>query len=129
MSRRRDKVCIGNRIRMKPRSDEAGNMRDIDQQIGTDRFGDLLKTRKIQHAGIGTGSDYDHPWPAFLRDLLNGIVVDGFGLAIDAIGEDTEEKGLPRAARSILEFAGPQRIFCFYGDLGAGKTTLIKEMC
>jgi len=38
---------------------------------------------------------------------------------------------LPEAAGAILEFAGSKasRIICFYGDLGAGKTTLIKEVC
>ena len=36
---------------------------------------------------------------------------------------------LPSAAKSILEFAGGKKIFCFYGELGAGKTTLIKEIC
>ena len=36
---------------------------------------------------------------------------------------------LHSAAKSILEFAGDKKIFCFYGELGAGKTTLIKEIC
>ena len=36
---------------------------------------------------------------------------------------------LHAAAKEILSFAGNKKIFCFYGDLGAGKTTLIKEMC
>lgn len=36
---------------------------------------------------------------------------------------------LPAAAKAIMEFAGDKNIFCFYGDLGAGKTTLIKEIC
>lgn len=56
---------------------------------------------------------------------------------------------LPSIARAILDFAesklplfdnrverrlrpevnGVGRIFCFYGELGAGKTTLIKELC
>ena len=38
---------------------------------------------------------------------------------------------LPQAAKTILEFAEikASRIVCFYGDLGAGKTTLIKEIC
>jgi tRNA threonylcarbamoyladenosine biosynthesis protein TsaE len=40
-----------------------------------------------------------------------------------------ELSGLPDAARQILSFAGTKRILCFYGDLGAGKTTLIKELC
>jgi len=36
---------------------------------------------------------------------------------------------LPFAAKAVLEFAGGKKIFCFYGELGAGKTTLIKEIC
>jgi len=36
---------------------------------------------------------------------------------------------LPQTAKAILEFAGKKKIFCFYGELGAGKTTLIKEIC
>ena len=36
---------------------------------------------------------------------------------------------LPSTAKAILEFGGNKKIFCFYGDLGAGKTTLIKEIC
>ncbi|MVN92048.1 tRNA (adenosine(37)-N6)-threonylcarbamoyltransferase complex ATPase subunit type 1 TsaE [Mucilaginibacter aquatilis] len=33
------------------------------------------------------------------------------------------------AARSLLNFAGEQKIFLFYGNMGAGKTTFIKELC
>lgn len=36
---------------------------------------------------------------------------------------------LPDVARKILEFAGDNRIFLFYGEMGAGKTTLIKALC
>ncbi len=37
--------------------------------------------------------------------------------------------GLPEVARALLNFAGPERIFLFDAAMGAGKTTLIKEMC
>ena len=30
---------------------------------------------------------------------------------------------------SILDVIGNRNIICFYGDLGAGKTTLIKDIC
>jgi tRNA threonylcarbamoyladenosine biosynthesis protein TsaE len=36
---------------------------------------------------------------------------------------------LPGAASSILKHAGTNRILLFYGDMGAGKTTLIKTLC
>jgi tRNA threonylcarbamoyladenosine biosynthesis protein TsaE len=36
---------------------------------------------------------------------------------------------LPSAARKLLEYAGENRIFAFYGPLGSGKTTIIKAVC
>jgi tRNA threonylcarbamoyladenosine biosynthesis protein TsaE len=36
---------------------------------------------------------------------------------------------LPVAASAIIDFATDQKIFLFYGDMGAGKTTLIKSLC
>jgi tRNA threonylcarbamoyladenosine biosynthesis protein TsaE len=37
--------------------------------------------------------------------------------------------GLGDAAEKLIEFGGNQKIFLFYGDMGAGKTTLIKSLC
>jgi tRNA threonylcarbamoyladenosine biosynthesis protein TsaE len=34
-----------------------------------------------------------------------------------------------RAAKEVLEFSGDRRIVAFYGEMGVGKTTLIKEIC
>ena len=36
---------------------------------------------------------------------------------------------LPVAASQIISFSGANKIFLFYGDMGAGKTTLIKILC
>lgn len=36
---------------------------------------------------------------------------------------------LPEAAKLLLDFAGPLRIFLFNASMGAGKTTLIKALC
>ncbi len=36
---------------------------------------------------------------------------------------------LPKMARTLLEFASDRRIWVFSGDLGAGKTSLIKAIC
>jgi len=36
---------------------------------------------------------------------------------------------LPSAASAILNYSADARIFLFYGEMGAGKTTLIKSLC
>lgn len=36
---------------------------------------------------------------------------------------------LPGAARAFIEAMGSDRIFAFDGDMGAGKTTFIAEVC
>src|SRR5690606_1930704 len=36
---------------------------------------------------------------------------------------------LSGAAKKIVSFAGDCKVWLFSGDLGAGKTTLIKEIC
>jgi len=36
---------------------------------------------------------------------------------------------LRNVAKIILEKSGNQRVFCFFGRMGAGKTTLIKAFC
>lgn len=36
---------------------------------------------------------------------------------------------LARISQQILTFAGDEKIFMFYGEMGAGKTTLINSLC
>lgn len=36
---------------------------------------------------------------------------------------------LPAAKDALLEFAAGRKILCFSGNLGAGKTTFVKEIC
>jgi tRNA threonylcarbamoyladenosine biosynthesis protein TsaE len=36
---------------------------------------------------------------------------------------------LPLIASQLITYADDSRIFLFYGDMGAGKTTLIKSLC
>ena len=41
----------------------------------------------------------------------------------------TSTTQIPGIASQIISFAGNTRIFLLYGDMGAGKTTLIKSLC
>lgn len=36
---------------------------------------------------------------------------------------------LREASQKLLSFAGEEKIFLFFGEMGAGKTTLIKALC
>ena len=40
----------------------------------------------------------------------------------------TSQEELPEVARMILESLGERRVVAFYGRMGAGKTTLIREI-
>jgi len=41
----------------------------------------------------------------------------------------TSEEELPLVAKELFEFSGLLKVWLFVGDLGAGKTTLIKQLC
>jgi tRNA threonylcarbamoyladenosine biosynthesis protein TsaE len=38
-------------------------------------------------------------------------------------------KQLQKAAERLLSFVGKQKVFLFFGEMGAGKTTFIKAIC
>ena len=40
-----------------------------------------------------------------------------------------DQNGLPEAARQFVEAMGSDTLFAFYGEMGAGKTTFISEVC
>lgn len=48
--------------------------------------------------------------------IIKSIQVNGLG-------------DLPHAARQIIEHAGKKSVWIFDGEMGAGKTTLIQELC
>jgi tRNA threonylcarbamoyladenosine biosynthesis protein TsaE len=40
-----------------------------------------------------------------------------------------DKKNLTSAAKKLLKESGENKIFAFYGSMGAGKTTIIKAIC
>ncbi|MGB1242081.1 MAG: tRNA (adenosine(37)-N6)-threonylcarbamoyltransferase complex ATPase subunit type 1 TsaE, partial [Chitinophagales bacterium] len=43
--------------------------------------------------------------------------------------EVTNIDDLEQAANSLLEYAKGEKVFVFYGEMGAGKTTFIQRIC
>lgn len=41
----------------------------------------------------------------------------------------TSEQELPQVAQQILTAFGNRKVILFYGEMGVGKTTLIKQLC
>lgn len=52
-----------------------------------------------------------------MADTLGEVVVNGL-------------EALPEATQKIIDLVSEEdKLWCFYGDMGAGKTTLIKALC
>jgi len=47
----------------------------------------------------------------------------------DIVFQNIKLEDLPQTAREIIDSFPDERVFAFFGDLGAGKTTLIKALC
>jgi tRNA threonylcarbamoyladenosine biosynthesis protein TsaE len=41
----------------------------------------------------------------------------------------TDINRLPELCKAILKFAGGRKVFAFHGEMGSGKTTIIKALC
>lgn len=52
-----------------------------------------------------------------------------FCLVLEKIYQSHSESDNPAIAEKILRTCNNVRVFAFYGELGAGKTTLIKAFC
>ena len=56
------------------------------------------------------------------RKMKNGIIKNERTLIVNQL------KDLPKIAKSLISYAGDQKIWLFEGEMGAGKTTLIKAI-
>ena len=50
-------------------------------------------------------------------------------ITIPCIQENATSQPLQQAAQAFAHAIGNARVFAFYGSMGAGKTTFIKEVC
>ena len=88
--RRRDDVGVRDRARVKASGDEAGDVRNVDHEVGTDLVGDLCEAREVDDARVGGCAGDNHLRLAFLSLLLERVVVDALRLLVDTVRHDLE---------------------------------------
>ena len=71
--------------------DQARHVRHIDEQDRADRIRDLAHASPIDDARVRRKAGEEHLRPHLFGQLLHGVVVDGLGVARDAIGVDLVE--------------------------------------
>ena len=72
----RHEVGMRDGRRVDARSDEAGDVRDVGEEIGADGASDLAHAGKVDDAGVGTSADRDHLWFLAQGDGGELIVID-----------------------------------------------------
>jgi len=75
---------------------------------------------KIPHA-------YNTGPPTQVRNDMQGFAIYPYFCPMQLCLNSLDD--LKTAAQSIINFAGDEKIFLFYGQMGAGKTTLINALC
>ena len=85
------KSACGTGLGCKPGGDQAGDVRDVRQQIGADFAGDLAHALEIDDARIGAGADGDHLRLVLARHLRELIVIDPLVVLAHAVVDDLEE--------------------------------------
>ena len=85
-----DHIGIGHGRGMQTRRHQTGDMGHIHHQVGTHLIGDLPEFRKINEPGIGAGTGNDELRLIFQSGFPHGLVVNGLGLIVQAIGDHME---------------------------------------
>ena len=86
-----DKISMFHRTGMDPGGNEAGDVRDVRQQVCADFASDLAHALEINGARIGAGTDSDHLRLVFTRHLGELVVIDALVVFADAVMDDLKE--------------------------------------
>ena len=68
---------------MNASGDETGDVGHIDHEESADGISDLTELGEVDLAGIGGSAGKDHLGLALLRDAVDLVVVDHFGLIVE----------------------------------------------
>ncbi len=90
---------------MNAAGDQTGKVRHVDQQVGTDRIGDLAEATEVPVAGVCRGTGDDQLRLRLLGDPSNLVVVEELVLAPHAIRHDLEPLARNVDRRSVRQVA------------------------
>ena len=82
-----DNVGIGHGALVNASGDETGDVGHIDHEESADGISDLTELGEVDLAGIGGSAGKDHLGLALLRDAVDLVVVDHFGLIVEGVGD------------------------------------------
>ncbi len=88
--------------------DKTGDVSHVNHEDRSHFGGNGRKAGKIDEAGIGARSGYDHPRAMFLRETFHRFVVNGLRLWSNAISDDTIE--LPSEVQRVSMRQMPARL-------------------
>src|SRR5262249_56499548 len=79
-------VAVRERTGIRSVGDETGEMRHVDEELGTDLIGNSAEAAEIDDAGIGRSAGDDDLRPVLARELCHLVEVDTVVVAPHAVG-------------------------------------------
>ena len=96
---------VRERTRMGAAGDEAGEVRHVDHEVGTDLVGDLAEDAEVDDAGIGGAAGDDELRAMLLGELAHLVDVDPMVVAAHAVGHWLEPFARHVHRRAMREMA------------------------
>lgn len=72
------------------RRDKSGDVGNVDNEVGTDRVGDLAHAGVVDQTAVGRGTSDEDLGTVQLGVLLERVVVNDTGLNVDSVGHGLE---------------------------------------
>ena len=82
-----DDIGDANRIRVKARSDQAGNVGDIGQQVGADLVGDAAECVPVGGVGVAAETADDEAWFVLASEVADLLVIKALGNGVNRVAD------------------------------------------
>jgi hypothetical protein len=90
--------------------DQPGEVRHVDDEVGTDGVGDLPEAREVELAGVGRPAGQNHLRAAPMRELLDLVHVDQARLPVDVVRDDVVQPPREVELHPVREVAAVRQL-------------------